>query len=196
MPLDATVDLIIRDTFIKYADREVDSKHVNQDRLDLLLTQASLVFSELAGTRNFLEAVDIFHFDGKKQQRIYVRYPPIKASPAIVLEYWNATAWKVADSITYALEQENATGLIRLTSAVFHPVRWRITYTGGYLLAAIPIDIQVAVCQLMDRAEQRASGKEGVTSTSKGDQSVNFDLVNLASKAIKAVANKYRVVHF
>lgn len=195
MPADITIDLITRDTFLEYAGRQPDSKLTNEARLDMLVTSCSQLFTELAGGRKFLEASDLQHFDGKKQQRIFVRYPPINSSPAIILEYWNITAWKTADATTYAREQENAIGLIRLTSSVFHPVRWRVTYTGGYILASIPFDIKQAVCQLVDRAEQRAAGKEGVRSDSKSNQSVQFDLGEVATETIKRVAAKYKVVH-
>lgn len=195
MPPNIVTDLITRDTFLAYAGREPDSKLTKEARLDMLVTSCSLLFAELAGGRAFLQAEDVYHFDGKKQQRIFVRYPPIKASPAVVLEYWNATAWKTADTTTYAREQENAIGLIRLTSSFFHPVRWRVTYTGGYLLASMPFDIRQSVCQLIDRAEQRATGKEGVRSDSKSDQSVQFDLGGVATEPIRRVADKYRVVH-
>lgn len=195
MPVDTAVDLITRDTFLEYAGREPDSKLTNEARLDMLVTSCSLLFTDLAGGHKFLEAEDIQHFDGRKQHQIYVRYPPIKVSPAVVLEYWNATAWMVADTTTYAREQENAAGLIRLTSSVFHPVRWRVTYTGGYGLTSIPFDIKQAVCQLVDRAEQRAAGKEGVTNDSKSNQSVQFDLAEVATEAIGRIAAKYKVVH-
>lgn len=194
MPADTAVDLITRDTFLAYAGREPGSKLTNEARLDLLVTSCSLLFSDLAGGRKFIEVIDIQHFDGRMQQRIYVRNPPIKAAPVLVLEYWNSTAWKVADATTYARELENAKGLVRLTSSAFHPVRWRVTYTGGYVLAAIPFDIKQAVCQLVDRAEQRAAGKEGIRSDSKSEQSVQFDLGDVATEPIRRIAAKYKVV--
>jgi len=158
----------------------------------MLITSASSIFKELANGRNLIKTTSQVHrFDGRGQGKLFVPNPPISGTP--VLEYWNATDWAVADTTVYAREVMADDGLILLTNAVFHRVRWRVTYDGGYEQANIPLHFKEAICELVDRAEQKAQGKQGVDSETIGNQSTTFDLKTLVTEPIKIIASYAKV---
>ena len=196
MPPNTAIDLVTVKNYLEYMARDVGKKETRLERLALLITAASQQFVGLAGGRAFVQAADTMEFDGTGKGRIIVRNPPIDTGGTITISYWNGTGWTEATAGTYPRQFESDLGLVRLTSAVFHRVRWKILYTGGWTIATMPMDVQMAVCQLVHRAEQRADGKEGVTTESlAADQTMSFDLDKLATDPIRKVATKYRVVY-
>lgn len=194
MSADATVDLITLVEYQNYAGKAQDNKNVNQDHHEFLITAASKAFTQLAG-REFLTGEHLFDFRGHGGLVQYLPRTPV--TTLTLIEYWETTAWATAGVSTYPRELEpsaNATH-VRMTAAAFYRgIQWRITYTGGYAVAAIPMDIKECVCQMVQRSMARALGKEGVTSQSMDDQSITLDLNLLASDKIQRIANKYMTV--
>ena len=185
-----TDDLVSLDEYLAYGGRNKDSDKTNVQRLELLITSASQLFQGLAGGRKFVHAEDIFYFDGHATSRLFIRYTPIDSGETVTLEYWNGTAWTEAAAATHPREIDYIDGKITLTSTVFHRAMWRVTYTGGYVLASIPTFVKDAVCQLVHRAEMRADGREGVGSVSMNDQSTSYDLKDMVTGSIKSAATQ------
>lgn len=194
MAADLTVDLVTVKDYLTYSAKDQDNKNINQEQIEFLITAGSKAFVHLAG-RDFLTGQHVYDFAGHGGLVQYLPRTPV--TTLTLIEYWNATAWKTADTGTYPRELEPSVNPdhIRMTSASFgRGTQWRVTYTGGYAVAAIPLDIKEAVCQLVMRSIARATGKEGVTAESMQDQSISLDLKLLASDKIKQTADGYRTI--
>lgn len=194
MAADLNVDLVTLLEYQNYAAKAQDDKNVNQEHYEFLITSASKAFTQLAG-REFLTGEHLFDFQGHNGLVQYLPRTPVTV--LTLIEYWETTAWATADTGIYPRQLEPSVDAdhIRMTSAAFRKgIRWRITYTGGYALAAIPMDIKECVCQLVQRSMTRALGLEGFTQTSMNDQSVSLDLKLLASDKIQQIANRYMTI--
>ncbi len=188
---DEAVDLITLKEYHTYTGKEPDRKQFKEAQAALIISAASVLFADLTG-RKLIQAADAYEFKGRGELTKYVRYPPITGTP--VIAYYNVNTWTTADTTTYPREIVES-DRIRMTSSAFgRNIRWRISYTGGYLIAAVPADIKVAVCQLVDRAVKRAQGKEAVSSETLADHTTTFTLSKLLTEPIMAVVNKYKVV--
>ena len=187
-------DLITLVEYQNYGAKDQDDKNVNQDHHEFLITAASKAFTQLVG-RELLTAEHLYDFKGHGGLIQYLPRPPV--TTLTLIEFWRTTEWVTADTGIYPRELEPAVDAthIRMTSAVFsRGIQWRITYTGGYAQAAIPMDIKECVCQLVQRSMTRALGKEGVTASSMNDQNISLDLKLLASDKIQQIADRYKTI--
>lgn len=190
------IDLLTFDEFSAWAGHEPEEPGVNQPQVELLITAASRAFMKAAGGRIFLSGEDKQEFDGHGGLIQQCRFPPVASDPALVIEYWNVTAWATASTGQFPREVNLTTGEVRMTNAAFgRGSRWRLTYTGGYAVVAIPEDIKGAVFDLVQRAKKRVEGKQGVKSDGRADQQSTFDLHRLMNEPIAAVAAAYRVFY-
>lgn len=194
MGADTTVDLVTFKEFLTYSGKAEDDKNKNQEQYEFLITAASRAFTlpDLAG-REILSGSHVYDFEGHGGLVQYLPRTPVTVLTSI--EWWNVSAWETAGTGTYPrqLEPSADSDHVRMTAAAFRRgVQWRITYTGGYAIADVPLDIKECICQLVMRSMARATGKEGVTAESMEDQSISLDLKLLASDKIKKVAAGYR----
>lgn len=189
MSANTTVDLITVTEYQTYAGQQQADKHTDQEQQEFMITAASEAFSDMVGY-NLLSVARTEEFDGHNGLRQYTRVTPITVTP--VLSFWNDTSFTVAGTDNYPRQVDNASGLIRMTSASFFRVRWKIEYTAGYVVADVPFDVKEVVCQMVQRSIARISGKEGVTSESFEVQSSTFDFAMMATDKIKRTAARYR----
>lgn len=191
MAENTAIDLITMAEYLAYTGREEGKPGLKKDRLDFIITAASEQVQNEIG-REILQATFVDEFDGRNELRRYARRPPITGTPTI--SYWNRTAWVEATTALWPREITDATGLIRLTSSPFTAgVRWKISYTGGWLQAAVPSAIKMVVCQAVQRAELRATGKEGIRTQGQAEQNTTFDLTQLLTKDLRSRLDPWRV---
>lgn len=195
---DATVDLITVDEFLTATGQDDANPNFKQGQTEFLITAASQQMINLADGRKFIQAEDTMEFLGNGSLKQQVRYPPIDddVGNVPVISYWNGTAWVVAEVGPWPRQFQYDVGKVIMTSAVFTKnIRWKIVYTGGYLQAAILNDVKMAVVQLVQRAQYRADGREGLKSESMENQTTSYDLATLATNAIKVVAERQKVIY-
>jgi len=193
----AAVDLI---TFATYCEIAGIDKldNVRQGQVERLISAASRQFQLTADGRAFIQATDIQEFQGHGLLAHQVRYPPISSvvGDVPVIEYWNGTAWTTASVAEFPRQFDYVAGIVRMTESPFaRGTRWRITYKGGWAVASIPEDIQLATFQLVQRALKRTGGKEGVKSEGRQQQNAAFDLADLMTGAIRSIAQGYKVIY-
>lgn len=192
----SAVDLLTFDEYTNWTRLKKDNKKVDKVQIALMITAASRQFSNAALGRKFLQTSRLFSFTGDGSQEQQLPEPPNDSETAIVMEYWQSPNWVTAGTDLYPRETDDAKGIVRLRDSYFgRGVRWRITYTGGYLVASVPEDIKMAVMQLVQRSLLRARGKEGVKSSSQGDQNITLNLDKANTEMIQKAANPYRVIY-
>ena len=175
-----------------FSGKREDNQNIEIERQEFFINAASKHIEEYCG-RKFVPSATVAEIrGGDGTSSIYVHNIPLTTLTSI--EYWNGTDWTVLSTDNAPRDSDVDTREIWFTQGhIFADGKknYRITYVYGYSTANVPADLKRAACQLVQRAQVKADGKEGITSQSFGDHTTSYDLAKIPDD-IREVLDRYK----
>ena len=168
----------------------------NTENFEQLINGVSKQVESFCG-RNFItpSAAITEKWSGDGTESVWLQEAPIASAIAVTsISYRSGTTWTALDS-NYTIEQNASEALIEFTDgSVFTKGyrNWKVSYSYGYSLSAVPDDLKHATIILVAREKSLADNKlHGVNSKSFADHSISYNF-DKDPENVKRTLNAYK----